>query len=134
MNNLRLLLAFSSIIVFFGCVENENDMNIVWEKIPTQQAKALGAQTEGPIYLEKLVEIDPNTNEIVWQWHSVDFDPSNRRVVPAYRLKNMVHCSLVTVYQSLLPLSMVLLLTSGVERSTLLKKPSPFLAPKQCSW
>lgn len=25
---------------------------------------------------------------------------------------------------------MVLLLTSGVERSTLLKKPSPFLAPK----
>ena len=23
MNNLRLLLAFSSIIVFFGCVENE---------------------------------------------------------------------------------------------------------------
>ena len=51
---------------------NGNVMTIVWEKIPTQQAKALGAQTEGPIYLEKLVEIDPNTNEIVWQWRSVD--------------------------------------------------------------
>ena len=51
---------------------NGNVMTIVWEKISTEQAKALGAQTEGPIYLEKLVEIDPNTDEIVWQWRSAD--------------------------------------------------------------
>ena len=51
---------------------NVNVMTIVWEKITTKQAKALGAQTEGPIYLEKLVKIDPNTDEIVWQWRSAD--------------------------------------------------------------
>ena len=54
--------------------------------------------------------------------------PSNRRVLPAYRLKYMDHCSLATVYRSPLLLTMVLLLTSGVERSTHLKKPSPVLA------
>ena len=51
---------------------NGNVMTIVWEKISTEQAIALGAQTEVPIYLEKLVEIDPNTDEIVWQWRSAD--------------------------------------------------------------
>ena len=49
-----------------------NVMTIVWEEIPIEQAQALGAQTQGPIYTEKLVEIDPNTNQIVWQWRSVD--------------------------------------------------------------
>ena len=51
---------------------NGNVLTIVWEEIPTEQALALGAQTQGPIYTEKLVEIDPNTNQIVWQWRSVE--------------------------------------------------------------
>ncbi|MGB0373514.1 MAG: aryl-sulfate sulfotransferase [Flavobacteriaceae bacterium] len=51
---------------------NGNVMTIVWEEIPTEQAQALGAQTQGPIYTEKLVEIDPDTNQIVWQWRSVE--------------------------------------------------------------
>ena len=29
-------------------------------------------RTQGPIYTEKLVEINPNTNKIVWQWRSVE--------------------------------------------------------------
>jgi len=51
---------------------NGNVLTMVWEEIPTEQAQALGAQTQGPIYTEKLVEIDPNTNQIVWQWRSVE--------------------------------------------------------------
>ena len=51
---------------------NGNVMTLVWEEIPTAQAQALGAQTQGPIYLEKLVEIDPSTNQTVWQWRSID--------------------------------------------------------------
>ena len=35
-----------------------NVLTMVWEEIPTEQAQALGAQTQGPIYTEKLVEID----------------------------------------------------------------------------
>ena len=51
---------------------NGNVLTMVWEKIPTEQAQELGAQAQGPIYTEKLVEIDPNTNQIVWQWRSVE--------------------------------------------------------------
>jgi hypothetical protein len=51
---------------------NGNIIAIVWEEISTKEAQALGAQTQGPIYTEKLVEIDPNTNQIVWQWRSVE--------------------------------------------------------------
>ena len=51
---------------------NGNVLTMVWEEIPTEQAQALGAQTQGPIYTEKLVEIDANTNQIVWQWRSVE--------------------------------------------------------------
>lgn len=51
---------------------NGNVMTLVWEEISTAEAQALGAQTQGPIYLEKLIEIDPSTSQIVWQWRSVD--------------------------------------------------------------
>ena len=51
---------------------NGNLITIVWEEISTEEAQALGAQTQGPIYTEKLVEINPNTNKIVWQWRSVE--------------------------------------------------------------
>lgn len=51
---------------------NGNILTLVWEKISKEQAQELGAQTQGPIYTEKLVEINPNTNQIVWQWRSVE--------------------------------------------------------------
>ena len=49
-----------------------NILTMVWEEIPIEQAQELGAQSQGPIYTEKLIEIDPNTNQIVWQWRSAD--------------------------------------------------------------
>ena len=51
---------------------NGNVMTIVWEKIPLDKAQELGAQTQHPLYTEKLIEINPITNEIVWQWRSVE--------------------------------------------------------------
>jgi len=51
---------------------NGNVLTIVWEEITSEQAKTLGAQTEHPIYTEKLIEINPDNNEIVWQWRSVE--------------------------------------------------------------
>ena len=87
MHNLRLLLAFSFLIVFFGCVENEIER------------------------YEVLISVEPHGSASISQ-------------------RYMDHCSLATVYRSPLPLQMVFLLTSGAERSTLLKKPSPFLVRK----
>ena len=51
---------------------NGNVMTIVWAKIPLDKAQELGAQTQHPLYTEKLIEINPITNEIVWQWRSVE--------------------------------------------------------------
>lgn len=51
---------------------NGNVMTIVWEENSREQAQAFGAQSERKLYTEKLVEINPNTNEIVWQWRSAD--------------------------------------------------------------
>ena len=51
---------------------NGNVLTMVWEKIPVEQAQELGAQTHRPLYTEKLIEINPNTDEIVWQWRSVE--------------------------------------------------------------
>ena len=49
---------------------NGNVLVLVWDKIDEQEAEANGAFGSSNIYPEKLVEINPNTNAIVWQWRS----------------------------------------------------------------
>ncbi|MCK8480833.1 aryl-sulfate sulfotransferase [Psychroserpens algicola] len=51
---------------------NGNVLFIVWEKIDADEAQANGVNTVGPIYPEALVEVNPLTDEIVWEWHSFD--------------------------------------------------------------
>lgn len=51
---------------------NGNVLFLVWERIPVQEAKAAGANTDIDIYTEALIEINPQTNNIVWEWHSFD--------------------------------------------------------------
>ena len=47
-----------------------NVLVLVWDKIDEQEAEANGAFGSSNIYPEKLVEINPNTNAIVWHWRS----------------------------------------------------------------
>ncbi|WP_375242256.1 aryl-sulfate sulfotransferase [Lacinutrix sp.] len=49
---------------------NGNVLVLVWDKIDEQEAEANGAFGSSNIYPEKLVEINPNTNAIVWHWRS----------------------------------------------------------------
>lgn len=51
---------------------NGNVLFIAWEKINQIQAQQQGIDTQVNIYPEMLIEVNPNTNEIVWQWRSFD--------------------------------------------------------------
>ena len=51
---------------------NGNILSMIWETIPTETAQAAGANVDYPIYPEKIVEINPGTNEIVWQWRAFE--------------------------------------------------------------
>ena len=48
----------------------ENVLFLVWEKIDATIADLNGVNFDGDIFPEKLVEVNPDTNEIVWEWSS----------------------------------------------------------------
>jgi hypothetical protein len=49
---------------------NGNILILVWERIGEIEAESNGAFGSSNIYPEKLIEVNSNTNEIVWQWRS----------------------------------------------------------------
>lgn len=51
---------------------NGNIIAMVWQKIDSTIAKSEGFMLQENIYPESIIEIDPNTNTIVWEWHSMD--------------------------------------------------------------
>ena len=52
---------------------NGNVLFIAWERIASNEAAQAGVDTTTTdIFPEVLVEINPNTNQIVWEWHSFD--------------------------------------------------------------
>ena len=56
----------------FLIMPNGNVLVMVWEKIFGQEYDALGYSGSGPVVIEKIIEIDPTTNNIVWQWRMAD--------------------------------------------------------------
>ncbi|MEH6678953.1 MAG: aryl-sulfate sulfotransferase [Sediminicola sp.] len=51
---------------------NGNILAIAWEKMPLQLAVENGSNRNVDIYPESVLEINPHTNVIVWEWHSWD--------------------------------------------------------------
>jgi hypothetical protein len=51
---------------------NGNVLLLVWERIAEADAAAQGSTNPGDIYPETLMEIDINTNSLVWQWRSYE--------------------------------------------------------------
>lgn len=49
-----------------------NILVMVWERITVEQAQQAGIITNVDIFPEKLIEINPNNNEIIWEWRSWD--------------------------------------------------------------
>tara|TARA_B110000503_G_scaffold131741_1_gene206786 strand:+ start:29 stop:1303 length:1275 start_codon:yes stop_codon:yes gene_type:complete len=51
---------------------NGNVLFLVWERITVAQAQQVGINTNEDIFPEKLIEINPATNQVVWEWRSWD--------------------------------------------------------------
>lgn len=51
---------------------NGNILCMVWYKISSLIAQSMGVNTNEAIYVEKIIEINPSSNAIVWQWNSMD--------------------------------------------------------------
>ena len=51
---------------------NGNVLFLAWEKISAIDAQQAGINTNVDIYPEVLIEVDPDTDNIVWEWHSFD--------------------------------------------------------------
>ncbi len=51
---------------------NGNVLGIAWEKMPQEEALANGSNHNTDLYPESILEIDPTTDEIVWEWHAKD--------------------------------------------------------------
>lgn len=51
---------------------NGNVLILVWELIDTDTSEQNGVDIDISIYPEKLIEVNPNTDEIVWEWRSWD--------------------------------------------------------------
>ncbi len=51
-----------------------NILMIVWEKVTAEEAISLGRDTallaDGELWPDKIIEVDPATDEIVWQWRA----------------------------------------------------------------
>lgn len=51
---------------------NGNVLFLAWERINLATAQLNGVNTNSDIFPETLIEIDPTTNNIIWEWHSFD--------------------------------------------------------------
>lgn len=51
---------------------NGNLLFLVWEKITAATALENGFNTERELFPETLIELDPNTSQVVWSWRSMD--------------------------------------------------------------
>lgn len=51
---------------------NGNYIFLVWTRLSNEEAMNLGIEAEGDVFYEVVKEINPNSNEIVWQWSSLD--------------------------------------------------------------
>ncbi|GAA4268094.1 aryl-sulfate sulfotransferase [Hyunsoonleella aestuarii] len=49
-----------------------NILIMAWERILAEEAKAMGIDVTFDVFTESLIEVDPNTNKIVWEWHTKD--------------------------------------------------------------
>lgn len=51
---------------------NGNVLILLWEKITAAEAQQSAANTDVDVFTEKLIEVDPDTDEVVWEWRSWD--------------------------------------------------------------
>jgi len=51
---------------------NGNVIFLVWEEIDAAEVQAAGVDFDSNVYVETLIEVNPNTNQVEWEWRSWD--------------------------------------------------------------
>jgi len=51
---------------------NGNVIAMVWQRTPAEISEQAGFMINEDIFPESIIEVNPATNEIVWEWHSLD--------------------------------------------------------------
>ena len=51
---------------------NGNILAMVWGLIPLDESNKIGFMQDDSIFIESIIEINPTTNEIIWEWKSLD--------------------------------------------------------------
>ena len=51
---------------------NGNIISIVWDRKTVEEGTEAGYSLESEVFPERIIEVDPTTDEIVWEWHSWD--------------------------------------------------------------
>lgn len=58
---------------------NGNLLFLAWERIPVAKAQSAGAEVTYDLFPEKVVEVDPASSQIVWEWRSWDHIVQDRK-------------------------------------------------------
>ena len=53
-------------------LSNGNIMVMVWERIPATEAQDNGFDGNFDIFPESIIEMNPETQQVVWEWHMMD--------------------------------------------------------------
>ena len=56
----------------FEILPNGNILLLVWERFSEEEAINFGFSGTGEIFLEKIIEINPSNDSIIWEWRSKD--------------------------------------------------------------
>ncbi|EPR73068.1 PQQ enzyme-like protein [Winogradskyella psychrotolerans RS-3] len=51
---------------------NGNVLILVWEKVVKSEVQSYGINAVDDVYPEMLIEVNPSSNAIIWEWHSKD--------------------------------------------------------------
>lgn len=56
----------------FTQMPNGNLLVLVWYRIANEEAVAVGLNNTDDVFVEKVIELNPDTNAVVWEWKSWD--------------------------------------------------------------
>ena len=72
---------------------NGNVLTIVWETMSREIAIANGSNLDMDVFPEAIIEVNPETDTIVWEWHAwdhlvQDFDATKSNYGPFQKIPN----------------------------------------------
>lgn len=60
---------------------NGNLLILVWERVKSTDALEVGFETTEDIFVEKIIELNPENNNVIWEWNSWDHIIQNKNTL-----------------------------------------------------